>query len=155
METPPVQTELAGPDLNVDTRTGAGRVFLWIEHVLLIVAAALTLVAVGKEIVSVYERGRVELADILLMFLYTEVIGMIAVFYTGKSSFFVFPIFIAIYCAGATHRASGKGYGARECRFRSRRYPAAIIRCIGNRPRPVQFTRCRDTEPALPSPAVL
>lgn len=96
METPPVHPELAGPDLSVDTGTGAGRVFLWIEHVLLIVAAALTLVAVGTEIVSVYERGRVELADILLMFLYTEVIGMIAVFYTGKSSFFVFPIFIAI-----------------------------------------------------------
>jgi protein PsiE len=30
------------------------------------------------------------------MFLYTEVIGMIAVFYTGKGAFFVFPIFIAI-----------------------------------------------------------
>lgn len=96
METPPVQTELTGPDLNVDAGTGAGRIFLWIEHVLLIVAAALTLVAVGTELISVYERGRVELADILLMFLYTEVIGMIAVFYTGKSSFFVFPIFIAI-----------------------------------------------------------
>jgi protein PsiE len=30
------------------------------------------------------------------MFLYTEVMGMIAVFYTGKGSFFIYPIFIAI-----------------------------------------------------------
>ena len=38
----------------------------------------------------------INLADILLMFLYTEVIGMIAVFYGGKESPFVYPIFIAI-----------------------------------------------------------
>jgi protein PsiE len=30
------------------------------------------------------------------MFLYTEVIGMIAVFYTGRGSPFIYPIFIAI-----------------------------------------------------------
>ncbi len=41
-------------------------------------------------------RGTIELADLLLMFLFTEVIGMIGVFYTGKGPFLVFPIFIAI-----------------------------------------------------------
>jgi len=30
------------------------------------------------------------------MFIYTEVIGMVAVFYTGRATTFVFPIFIAI-----------------------------------------------------------
>ncbi|MBY0285123.1 MAG: phosphate-starvation-inducible PsiE family protein, partial [Sphingomonas sp.] len=40
----------------------------------------------------------VTLADILQMFLYTEVISMIGVFYTGRGSAspFVYPIFIAI-----------------------------------------------------------
>ena len=56
----------------------------------------MTLFAAGAEIVSVYQRGTIDLADILLMFLYTEVIAMIAVFYTGKGSFFIYPIFIAI-----------------------------------------------------------
>lgn len=74
----------------------AGRVFEFVEHLLLVVATLMTLVAAGSEVWSVFERQTVTLADILLMFLYTEVIGMIAVFYTGKGSFFVFPIFIAI-----------------------------------------------------------
>lgn len=73
-----------------------GRAFVYAERLLLIIAAGMTFAAAGAELVSVYERGRVELADILLMFLYTEVIGMIAVFYTGKGSFFIYPIFIAI-----------------------------------------------------------
>ena len=73
-----------------------GRAFIYAERILLVVAAAMTFAAAGAEILAVFERGKVELADILLMFLYTEVIGMIAVFYTGKSSFFIYPIFIAI-----------------------------------------------------------
>ncbi|MBS3805470.1 MAG: phosphate-starvation-inducible PsiE family protein [Oleiphilaceae bacterium] len=66
------------------------------ERLMLIVTALLTLVAAGLEVVSVYQSGTVELADILMMFLYTEVIAMVAVFYTGKGSPFIYPIFIAI-----------------------------------------------------------
>lgn len=74
----------------------ASRAFTLLERVLLVLAALMTLFAAGTELVSVYERGTIDLADILLMFLYTEVIAMIAVFYTGKGSFFMYPIFIAI-----------------------------------------------------------
>lgn len=70
--------------------------FRIIQRLLLILTALLALFAAGIEIVSVYERGTVELADILLMFLYTEVIAMVAVFYTGKGSPFIYPIFIAV-----------------------------------------------------------
>jgi len=74
----------------------ADRGYLLIERMLLVVAAAMTLVAAGTEIMTVWEARRIALADILLMFLYTEVIGMIAVFHAGKQAFFIFPIFIAI-----------------------------------------------------------
>jgi protein PsiE len=74
----------------------AENLFGWVEKLVLLVTLLMTLAAVGVEVALVVERGRVELADLLLMFLYTEVIGMIAVYYTGKGSFFVFPIFIAI-----------------------------------------------------------
>ena len=70
--------------------------FRLIERGLLIAVAAMTLGAVGIEIIRVVEARTVDLADILLMFLYTEVIGMIAVFYTGRGSPFIYPIFIAI-----------------------------------------------------------
>ncbi|MFN2360843.1 MAG: phosphate-starvation-inducible protein PsiE [Marinobacter sp.] len=66
------------------------------EKLMLILTALLTIVAASIEVVSVYQSGTVELADILLMFLYTEVIAMVSVFYTGQGSPFIYPIFIAI-----------------------------------------------------------
>jgi protein PsiE len=77
-------------------RTYADRGYLLIERALLVVAAVMTLVAAGNEIRTVWENGSIALADILLMFLYTEVIGMIAVFHAGNRAFFIYPIFIAI-----------------------------------------------------------
>ncbi len=74
----------------------AGRAFSLAEHGLLIVIAGMTLLAAATEIVRVVQVQEINLADILLMFLYTEVVGMIGVFYTGKGSTFVYPIFIAI-----------------------------------------------------------
>lgn len=74
----------------------AEQLFRWVERLVLGITLLMTLAAVGVEVASVVERGTIELADLLLMFLYTEVIGMIAVYYTGKGSFFAFPIFIAI-----------------------------------------------------------
>lgn len=74
----------------------AERLFSWVEKFLLLITMLMTLAAVGVEVMSVVERGTIELADLLLMFLYTEVVGMIAVYYTGKGAFFAFPIFIAI-----------------------------------------------------------
>ena len=72
--------------------------FTLLEHGLLIIIALLTLGAVAREVNTVIVTQAVTLADILQMFLYTEVISMIAVFYTGRGSAspFVYPIFIAI-----------------------------------------------------------
>ena len=66
------------------------------EHALLLVIAVMTLGAAASEIWRVIQVQEITLADILLMFLYTEVIGMIGVFYTSKGHAFVYPIFIAI-----------------------------------------------------------
>lgn len=76
--------------------TLASRGFQMVERLLLIVVALMTLGAAAIEVWGVYQARSIDLADILLMFLYTEVIGMIAVFYTGRGSPFVYPIFIAI-----------------------------------------------------------
>jgi protein PsiE len=71
-------------------------VFKAVERGFLILVAAMTITAAGIEIWRVIEARSVDLADILLMFLYTEVIGMVAVFYTGRGSPFIYPILIAI-----------------------------------------------------------
>ena len=74
----------------------AARSFRLIEHMLLIIIALMTLGAASFEVWAVIGARNINLADILLMFLYTEVIGMVSVFYVGRGSPFVYPIFIAI-----------------------------------------------------------
>jgi len=95
----------------------AATLFKYIERGLLLLAAIMTLVAAGTEVWSVYQRGSIVLADILLMFLYTEVIAMIAVFYTGKGSSFVFPIFIAITAIARLIVLQGKDMDAENVVF--------------------------------------
>lgn len=70
--------------------------FSVVERGLLFLIVLLTLGAVALELMRVWQAQNVNLADILLMFLYTEVIGMVAAFYVNSSAPVVYPIFIAI-----------------------------------------------------------
>ncbi len=79
-----------------------------IERFLLVVIVAMTLVAVAFEILAIYRLGSILLADILLMFLYLEVIGMVSVYYSRRDSVFVYPIFIAITAVGRLVVLQGK-----------------------------------------------
>ena len=55
-----------------------------------------TVLAFGFEINEMYKNGRVTLADLLLMFIYIEVIGMIGVFWASKTIRITYPVLIAI-----------------------------------------------------------
>ena len=70
--------------------------FQIIERILLFLVVLMTLGGVAFELHSLYVAQSINLADILLMFLYLEVIGMVAVFYSDRRSASVFPIFSAI-----------------------------------------------------------
>ncbi len=67
-----------------------------LERLLLVVVVAMTLIASAAEVMAVIATRTVNLGDILLMFLYAEVLAMVSVFYTGRGLPIVFPIFIAI-----------------------------------------------------------
>ncbi len=82
--------------MNNSEKTVALAIFQMIERFLLIIVVLMTLGGVVFELHSVFIAQRISLADILLMFLYLEVIGMVAVFYSDRRSAAVFPIFIAI-----------------------------------------------------------
>ena len=88
--------ELKQVDSKVTEKNVALSIFSLIERLLLIIVVLMTLGGVGFEILAVYRTQSIALADILLMFLYLEVITMAAVFYSDRQAFFVFPIFIAI-----------------------------------------------------------
>lgn len=66
------------------------------ERVLLVVVAGMTVLAAGSELIEIARDGTVTLADLLLMFLYTEVVGMVAVYYASRQTPVVYPIFIAM-----------------------------------------------------------
>ncbi len=91
-----VDAPLGNPKFGPTMRNTATAGFRLIESGLLISIALLTLGAALIEIVGIWNAQTITLADILLMFLYTEVIGMVAVFYTRLGSPFIYPIFIAI-----------------------------------------------------------
>ena len=64
-----------------------------LELILILIS---TIVAIGLEDKTMIENGSVSLADLLLMFLYLEVLAMIRVFWAEQSINITLPLFIAI-----------------------------------------------------------
>lgn len=67
-----------------------------IEKAILILIVLLTLGAVVIELRVVWDKGTIQIADILLLFLYTEVISMVGLFYRSQTIPVMYPLFIAI-----------------------------------------------------------
>jgi len=67
-----------------------------IEKGLLTLIAVLTVIATLQEIIVVYEAGKINLADLLLLFIYTEVLGMIGIFFASNRIPITLPLFIAM-----------------------------------------------------------
>ena len=72
------------------------KLFEYLEDVILASIAIMTLGAVGFELASIYERGVIELADLLLMFIYAEVFGMVAIYFRSHVLPVIYPLFIGI-----------------------------------------------------------
>ena len=54
----------------------------YIEKIALVIIIFATVIAIGYEIYAMYEKNLVELADLLLLFIYLEVIQMIREYWT-------------------------------------------------------------------------
>lgn len=66
------------------------------ENVFLLVIALFTVIGVGKEVYLIAVKLDVGLQDLLLMFLYVEVLAMVGAYYDSKQVPITLPIFIAI-----------------------------------------------------------
>ena len=73
-----------------------GKAIQQIESFFLVVIALLTVVGALKEVYLILEKRDVGLQDLLLMFLYVEVLGMVAIYLDSKQIPITLPIFIAI-----------------------------------------------------------
>ena len=67
-----------------------------IERSVIMLIIFLSVGAVFLEVLSIFERRTVAIADILLLFLYTEVISMAGAFYQSRRIPVVYPLLIAI-----------------------------------------------------------
>jgi protein PsiE len=67
-----------------------------LEKIVLSILLVCTLIAIGQEILVMVENKRVSLADILLLFIYVEVLGMIKEYWLAKVIRMSYPLFIAI-----------------------------------------------------------
>lgn len=86
--------------------------YKWItntEKAILVFIALFTVYGVGQEMYSVILNGAVSLTDLLLMFIYAEVLGMVGAFYKSRKIPIIIPIFIAITALCRLIILQGKG----------------------------------------------
>ena len=67
-----------------------------LQLVLMVIILISTVIAVGIEISKMFYNRSVTLADLLLMFLYLEVLAMVRVFWSQQSISITLPLLIAI-----------------------------------------------------------
>ena len=68
----------------------------FIEKAVIAVILIATITAIMFEIMRMLKVQYVELADLLLLFIYVEVIGMVRVYYVSNRVRMTYPLFIAI-----------------------------------------------------------
>ena len=89
------------------------------EKTLLVIIAFLTAYAVLVEIVVILAERAVKLTDLLLLFIYAEVLGMVAAFYKYRKIPITVPIFIAITALCRLIILQGKGINTVDLLYES------------------------------------
>ena len=70
--------------------------FELLEKIVLSILIVCTIIAIGMEIQEMYLNFKVTLADILLLFIYIEIIGMIKEYWISKVIRMSYPLLIAM-----------------------------------------------------------
>ena len=114
----------------------AANIIKFIEKTLLTIIALLTIVATVQEIIKIYDIGIINLADLLLLFIYTEVLGMIGVFYTSNRIPITLPLFIAMTAISRLIILQGKGMEASTLLYEAGAILIIALACLAVRYRP-------------------
>ncbi len=68
----------------------------YIEWIGLFIITVATLVAIGQEILLIFTNGEVKLEDILLLFIFLEILTMVSLYFSTGKLPLRYPIYIAI-----------------------------------------------------------
>lgn len=80
----------------MDTNKHVHAFLHFIEQIGLLVILIATIIAVGQEIMVMVNKMKVELKDLLLLFIYLEIIAMVQIYYEEHRLPIRYPIYIAI-----------------------------------------------------------
>ena len=110
------------------------------EKSLLTIVALLTIIATFQELLAIFDARTVQLADLLLLFLYTEVLGMVGAFYKSKKIPITLPLFIAMTALARLIILQGKEMEAITLLYEAGAILILALACLAIRfrPTPVQ-----------------
>jgi protein PsiE len=110
------------------------------EKGLLVIVALATLFASLVEVKGMLENGLVTLADLLLLFIYTEVLGMVGVFYKSSKIPITLPLFIAMTALSRLIILKGSGSDPTNILFEAGAILLIALACLVIRFRPNEKT---------------
>ena len=103
--------------------------------------ALLTIVATIQEIITINMVGKVNLPDLLLLFIYTEVLGKIGVFYMSNKIPITLPLFIAMTALSRLIILQGKDMDPSALVYEASAILLIAIACLIIRYRPTNQER--------------
>ena len=122
------------------------RIITVMEKTLLVVITFLTTYAVVVEIFVVLSERAVKLTDLLLLFIYAEVLGMVAAFYKFRKIPITVPIFIAITALCRLIILQGKGINTIDLLYESGAILLLALAALAIRWNLVNLIRPKDTK---------
>ena len=122
------------------------RIITFMEKSLLVVIAFLTAYAVIVEMFVVLSERAVKLTDLLLLFIYAEVLGMVAAFYKFRKIPITVPIFIAITALCRLIILQGKGINTIDLLYESGAILLLALAALAIRWNLVNLIRPKDNE---------
>ena len=90
-----------------------------VQLVTLVIVLISTIIAIGSELYQMFKIQKVTLADLLLLFLYLEVLAMVRVFWESQSIQITLPLFIAITALSRFIILQGKEMDASQLLYES------------------------------------
>jgi len=71
-------------------------IFHYVEKVVLVVIGGLALVGIGEMVWIIFQHREISLQDLLMMFIYVEIMAMANIYFVRRSVPFTYPMFIAV-----------------------------------------------------------
>ncbi|MBK1640922.1 phosphate-starvation-inducible E [Chromatium okenii] len=71
-------------------------VFHYVEKAVLVLVGGLALLGIGQLIFEIMQHGKIQLQDLLMMFIFIEIMAMANIYFVRRSVPFTYPMFIAV-----------------------------------------------------------